>query len=351
MRRADYGRELSSYVVGILPGIAWRLTGWRRRAGSIPEPALKTQALASIQTKSFHCYGGAVLALGAKQAWRDGILDFITAFQTISDYLDNLCDRMSDRSEQRFLQLHRAMQEAGNPDLPLTEAYYMTENPAETVYLRKLVRCCRSRLSALPGRPLVQAEMDRLITYYAHLQAYKHLDDAVRSDCLIAYLNEEVPNPSGLYWWELAAATGSTLGMFALAAAASDARLTQQTVERLTGSYFPWICAAHILFDYLIDLEEDRQHGDLNFVEMYPDQQTRRERLTLIYGQALSLAGREPSREHQLAVNGLAAMYFSDRKASSPEIRHLTEEMLAANGPEGAKLFKLCRAVRRVALF
>ena len=74
-------------------------------------------------------------------------------------------------------------------------------------------------------------------------------------------------NSLPLEWWEFAAATGSTLGMFALACAQS-LRLGR-TTPLAGSSVFSFNICAHILLDYYIDREEDEVGGDLNFVSYY----------------------------------------------------------------------------------
>ena len=83
----------------VLPQVHRELSYWKSRASEIPNPELRNQALASIEHKTFHCEGGAILSLTAKGNYKQAIR-FIVAYQTISDYLDNLCDR-STRSEER----------------------------------------------------------------------------------------------------------------------------------------------------------------------------------------------------------------------------------------------------------
>jgi len=38
------------------------LRTWQERAARIPDPELRRQALASIETKTFHCEGGAIFS-------------------------------------------------------------------------------------------------------------------------------------------------------------------------------------------------------------------------------------------------------------------------------------------------
>src|SRR5699024_9799328 len=76
----------------IFPAVDRELACWTKRAREIPNEELRKQALASIESKRFHCQGGGVYALLANFHWQKAVR-FIVAYQTISDYLDNLCDR------------------------------------------------------------------------------------------------------------------------------------------------------------------------------------------------------------------------------------------------------------------
>lgn len=41
--------------------------------------------------------------------------------------------------------------------------------------------------------------------------------------------------------------------------------MTKEMTEKIKAGYFPYIQGLHILLDYLIDQEEDKAGGDLNF--------------------------------------------------------------------------------------
>ena len=98
------------------------LRQWKERAGQIPDPELRKQALASIATKTFHCEGGALYGLLAGVHYKDAIA-FIVAYQTISDYLDNLCDRSTSQDPEDFRALHESMLQALSPDMPPSAHY------------------------------------------------------------------------------------------------------------------------------------------------------------------------------------------------------------------------------------
>ena len=95
------------------------LRAWKERADKIPDPELRRQARSSIETKTFHCEGGALYGLLAREQYKDAI-KFIVAYQTISDYLDNLCDRSTSQDPEDFRALHESMLQALTPDAPLT---------------------------------------------------------------------------------------------------------------------------------------------------------------------------------------------------------------------------------------
>ncbi|WPD19376.1 tetraprenyl-beta-curcumene synthase family protein [Thermaerobacter composti] len=104
-----------TYVRRVLPLVDEALDRWQRRAAAIPDPELRRQALASIRTKRFHCEGGAVFAAAVPPARRRALVEAVVALQTISDYLDNLCDRSESLDPADYRQLHRAMLDAVTP--------------------------------------------------------------------------------------------------------------------------------------------------------------------------------------------------------------------------------------------
>ena len=79
-------------LLQVRPRVHAHLRHWTERARAIPSPELRRQALASIADKTFHCEGGGIYSLLAGER-RGEAVRFIVAYQTISDYLDNLCDR------------------------------------------------------------------------------------------------------------------------------------------------------------------------------------------------------------------------------------------------------------------
>jgi hypothetical protein len=133
-------------LFGVIPRVRYYLDYWKGRAAAIPEPELRRQALASIETKTFHCEGGSLYALLARDR-RDEAIRFIVAYQTISDYLDNLCDRSTSLDPDDFITLHESMRHALTPGIRPVNYYRLRSEQEDNGYLADLVRTCQEVLS------------------------------------------------------------------------------------------------------------------------------------------------------------------------------------------------------------
>ncbi len=333
------------FLRDIFPMVDEELAGWQAQAYLCPEAELRRQALLSLKHKRFHALGGSFYAL-----YRGGdrrLVRFITAYQTISDYLDNLCDRAGVLDAAAFRQLHGAMGDALSPGEAPGDYYLLYPYRRDGGYLANLVRCCREYLAGLPDYPRVQEGARRLASLYCDLQVYKHLRPERRVGLLKEWHEKKCPLP-GLSWWEFAAACGSTLGVFALVDAASGGGPAGGEERSLAEGYFPYICGLHILLDYYIDQEEDRREGDLNFVAFYRDGKERRERLRFFVQRAFREAEKLPRASfHRLAVQGLLAMYLSDPKVRAQGLEEEAGLLLQEGGLTTRALHVLGRGVRR----
>lgn len=313
----------------ILPEVRGELGRWRKVAERIPDEEYRTQAIASMTSKQFHCEGGAVYAACHLQE-RHVLIPLIVAFQTISDYLDNLCDRSTSLDPEDFRQLHQSMLDAVDPDAPLDDYYRHREVNDDGGYLASLVRTCQTCICMLPSYELVRPHVRELVGLYCDLQVYKHVHKDHREQLLLDWWAKHQSRFPSLSWNEFAAATGSTLAVFTLFLAASRKGLTQERAEAIHTAYFPSICGLHILLDYLIDQEEDRVGGDLNFCSYYDDDDTIVERLLAIAGQARTDAATlEDSPFHRMIVEGLLALYLSDPKVRrQTRVRRIARQLM-----------------------
>jgi len=337
---------INTFIRTIFPQVNQELAYWANYAEAHACPELKTQALASIHHKKFHCQGGSIYSLypGVHTA------DFITlvvALQTISDYLDNLCDRAGIADEQAFRQLHKAMTDALDPEAIPQDYYTFYPFTKDGGYLTKLVTTCQQKVQQLPSYELVKTDLLKLAGLYSDLQTYKHLDPNIREQKMLNWLDQHCNSYPQITAWEFAAATGSTLGMFMLCAAASDKTLTASTAAKISMSYFPWINGLHILLDYFIDAAEDQASADLNFVTYYADQSQMVSRLTLFTKQAFLEAQTLPQPLfHKTVVQGLLAMYLSDPKTSPPQEHAVKKSLLKTAGWYTTFMYMICKLLR-----
>lgn len=318
----------------ILPQVRRELAYWGEQAEQIPDKELRTQALASMGTKGFHCQGGSIYALLAGAEWKQAVR-FVVAYQTISDYLDNLCDRSTSLDPADFRQLHTSMQDALAPGSHSGNYYSMRKEQDDGGYLRALVATCQNVIERIAASNDFKHYAMRLNRLYCDLQVYKHVKKEDRLPLLKEWYSKEAEDAT-LFWQEFAAASGSTLGIFCLVSYAlggrADARLNRQIHE----TYFPYVQGLHILLDYFIDQHEDTVEGDLNFCHYYKNEQTLQERIQMFIEKALiEVEKLDDSRFHNLVVKGLLGLYLSDPKVKKLKGQgEMKRAWLASGGPD-----------------
>jgi tetraprenyl-beta-curcumene synthase len=328
----------------ILPEVHEQLRFWRQKAGQMPDPELQKQAIASMVSKQFHCQGGAIYA-AARLQMRHVLIPLIVALQTISDYLDNLCDRSTSMDADDFRMLHQSMLDAVDPAEPLHDYYAYRKENEDGGYLNELVKTCQASIRMLPAYALVQQDVRELVGLYCDLQVYKHIRQELREEALLSWWKPHEPSYPDISWNEFAAATGSTLGMFMLFVAAADAQLQPRAVKDIRAAYFPYICGLHILLDYLIDQEEDKLGGDLNFCSYYDGMDQMVARIGTIVLKARDKAnGFEHSPFHRMIIEGLLALYLSDPKVKKQRQVKQISRMLMKGSPL-TRLFFLINSV------
>lgn len=330
----------------VFPQVDSELERWTCLCRLSGNEVLTRQALASIASKKFHAQGGCAYALypGVDIA---SAIKFIVSFQTISDYLDNLCDRAGVYDEYSFRQLHLSMLDALDPDGGKNDYYSLFPYKNDGRYLESLVDQCRSCLKSLPSFQLVKESIKKYVSLYCDLQTYKHLIIDMRERRLISWSSEYLQHFPGISSWEFSAATGSTLGVFMMYAAASDPSLTREEVISIDSAYFPWVCGLHILLDYYIDAEEDMQTGDLNFTYYYNNLKQCEERLLYFIEQALSHCSNLKYPEfHITIIKGLLAMYLSDPKAASGMNRLSSKNIINSSGHGTKSYYRICKLLR-----
>ncbi|WP_280632256.1 tetraprenyl-beta-curcumene synthase family protein [Jeotgalibacillus proteolyticus] len=317
----------------VFPVVHTELAVWREQAGKIPDQELRTQALTSVNQKAFHCEGGGIMGLLALEDKKEAIR-FIVAYQTISDYLDNLCDRSTSLDPKDFSCLHEAMEDALTVGAPLRNYYRCRTEQNDGGYLGALVLTCQEVLEGLDTYPSIKQDLLMLSRYYCDLQIHKHVHEDEREKRLQIWFKDHHERFPEMEWYEFSACTGSTLGIFCLVSYAFRKDFKPSFSAVIRNGYFPYIQGLHILLDYLIDQEEDLEEGDLNFCFYYPTHELLFKRLQHFVEEADRHTSKLPHRQfHKLINRGLLGVYLSDEKVSRQKhVRQLARKMIRSSG-------------------
>lgn len=330
---------LSETRFKVVPSVRNYLKDWKFQARQIPNPELRKQAIASLEDKQFHCEGGAIYGLLAQKDWREAIR-FIVAYQTISDYLDNLCDRSSSLDPEDFRALHDSIFQALTPGAELSNYYRFRKDQDDGGYLERLVRTCQQVLSNVPHYLNIAPTLHELAGYYCELQVHKHVKVEERVPRLKAWFALYQDRFRDLSWYEFSACSGSTLGIFCLVAYSFNPEFSETLATQVKNSYFPWVQGLHILLDYLIDQEEDRINGDLNFCFYYPSEDAMTRRFQHFIKNATRSVSQLPhARFHQLINQALLGVYLSDKKVKRQQDVQDIARQLIRSGRSPAAFF------------
>ncbi|ENH97132.1 hypothetical protein J416_06772 [Gracilibacillus halophilus YIM-C55.5] len=312
----------------IFPQVNKELRYWRARAEGIPNLELRTQALASIESKKFHCQGGSVYSLLAGEDWKRAVR-FIVAYQTISDYLDNLCDRSTSMDPTDFRMLHQSMEDALTLSNSIQDYYVYRDDREDANYLVDLVNTCREVLQEVDSLHVIHPYIIKLEQLYSDLQVHKHVIHEERIPRLENWFATYQSQWPMLSWYEFSACTGSTLGIFCMVSYGLGGSIDHHLTERIYQSYFPYLQGLHIMLDYFIDQQEDWEEGDLNFCNYYQDEQELENRLKYFIEQTNHQVQGLPDQSfHEMIQHGLVGLYLADPKVRKLEAGDRTAKTL-----------------------
>jgi tetraprenyl-beta-curcumene synthase len=327
---------MARFWLVVFPRVRSELRAWRHQASAIPDPALRVQALATLDGERLSAAGAALFAATTPRlrgrAGR-GLVRALVAYQVICDYLDTLAEQPSADPIRNGARLHRALADA-LADGPLADHYRDHVAHDDGGYLVALVAACRESCATLPAYAPVRAAALREAARN-EVQGINHAPAGVREPALrtwaVAARADDAAAAGDASWFELAAASSSSLAVLALIAAAADPATTATTAERVRRAYFPWIGALSTLLDSVADRERDLATGELNFVSRYPTQAVAVARLREVTARALAGARSLPRGErHVVLVVGMIAMHVSEPGAWLPWAQPATRAVLRA---------------------
>ena len=339
------------YWLLVFPRVASELRHWRRSARADSRSRLRRLALAALEKRG-NMEGAAAFATFVRSGSRRDVVHALVAFQAIYNHVDLLAEQPSGEDpESRARALHEALVLALEPGAGSPARHGQATQLAgeDGGYLAEMIEACRWALSRLPGflpaAPAARLAARRIVAFQS-LSLGEH-------GKLEAWAVNEESSGGGLEWWETAAATGSSLTVNALIAAAASPALGGRDVDAIEAAYFPVIGALHSLLDSLVDEVEDAATGQLQLVGCYCSAQEAAVRMRSLTARAIDAARGVPrGRCHALLVAAMACNYLADCERSNAQTEAVASAVRASIGGVSRPLllvFALRRLARRLA--
>jgi tetraprenyl-beta-curcumene synthase len=339
------------YWLGVFPRVCAERRRREARAQQIPDALLQRVVLDALH-KWGNIEGATAFAAFVPARRRADAARAMACFQAAYNYLDMLTELPSAEPAANGQLLHRALLVALDPGAQHVDYYEHHHLHDDGGYLVDTVEECRAALAELPSYAAVAPAARRAAERIVAFQSCN--TGEVQGDYLALerWARAITPAGSGLRWWETAAAGGSSLGIYALIAAAAQPRVDPAEIAAIEGAYFPWVGALHSLLDNLVDIAEDYATGQRSLIGCYASSLDAATRMRLLSERALRAAeGLPDGRGHVLVLAAMASFYLSTPEAAAPAARPVAHAILDALG-EPARLsmhvFRTRLRVRRL---
>lgn len=308
---------LPFYWIALFPRARRELRGWERRAERIADPDLRAHALRKLDAEGLTAEGAAAFAILAPVRSCRHVVRACVAYEVIYDYVDALGEQPAADVLATNRLLYRALDAALRPGA--MDADRRRRRLFDCAYLHALVGACSEALERLPAHACVEGALQRLALRAGEAQSLHHAaSDAPGKRALERWARAQQPPGCELHWWELAAAAGSPMGVYALIALAASASAGAAEARAVEDAYFPWIAALSWLLESLVDQDEDAGGDAHSYVAHYDSPRSVPRRLATIASYAAADASRLPcGARHTLLLAGMTSMYLSHAGASS----------------------------------
>jgi tetraprenyl-beta-curcumene synthase len=328
------------YWLGVFPRVCAERRRREARAQQIPDELLQRVVLDALR-KWGNIEGATAFAAFVPARRRDAAARAMACFQAAYNYLDTLTELPSADPARNGELLHSALLVALDPEARHPDYYERHHLHEDGGYLADTVDECRAALAELPSyaavAPAARRAAERIVAFQSCNTGEVQGDHVA----LERWARAHTPRGSGLRWWEVAASGGSSLGIYALIAAAAQPHVQEAEVAAIERAYFPWIGALHSLLDNLVDIAEDYATGQRSLVGCYASSLDAGTRMRLLAERALASAEDLPAGHgHVLVLAAMASFYLCTPEASAPAARPVAQAVLDALG-EPARLSML----------
>jgi tetraprenyl-beta-curcumene synthase len=315
-----------------LRAVARETRTWRLRAAEIPDARIRHDALSALASKRGNIDGAALFWI-IPRTRRPGLLKLLVTYQIMWDFLDSVSESGAGSGQASGRRLHLALVEALDQRRPISDYYRYHPWREDGGYLRSLVGVCRECSCRLTSYECVRPFLVRE-AYRANVQAINHDPNPTRRDtALREWAAQEFPDGHEATWFELAAAAGAGLSIYALLVLGVERECGDTDIARVYDAYFPWASAVATMLDSYVDQAEDIANGDHVYVKHYPTPALATVGMSRLVRRSVTEARALPGGErHALIVACMIAMYLSKDSARTPEMRDTTATLLDAGG-------------------
>ena len=335
------------YWLTIYPRARLEIRRWAARAGQIPDPTLRAQALFKLTRERLNPEAAAFFAVLAPRRHRAALVRLMVCFQIAYDYLDAINEEPETAGLRNGLQLHRALSDAVSSGSAGCDYYRYHPQRDDGGYLVDLVSACRDALWTLPSASAIESLLVHAAARCGEAQSRNHAVLVEGDGQLIDWAANQ--RASEYLWWELAAAGISCLALHALFAAAACAT-TLEEAARIDVAYFPSVCAISALLDSLVDQPDDSAGSNHSFVAYYESSTLAAARFAAITSEARTLSSvLKGHHRHRVILAGIASFYLSAPGASTELARPVATRTLDCLGRSSAPILAVMRLRRRSA--
>ncbi|MHB8241950.1 MAG: DUF2600 family protein [Solirubrobacteraceae bacterium] len=322
------------------------LRAWRARALHIPDQSVRTGALVALDSKRGNTHGAALFSV-IPQRRSPALLRLLITYQVLWDFLDSLSETWPGLALDDTLHLHSALVDALTPANPLRDYLQPLASPDDGGYLASLVETCRECCRELPSFPSVAALLHEEAQRIG-VQAINHAAEPSRiRAALQGWVEIEYPGRHEVAWFELAAAAGANIAIYALLALAAEDGCSVELIAATYSAYFPWAGTLATMLDSFVDQFDDARDGVHCYMAYYQSPNEAASRLSYLVRRCLSETHRLPDGErHTLVASSMVAMYLSRGSALTPPLRVSSRELVRAGGSLTVALLPILRCWR-----
>jgi tetraprenyl-beta-curcumene synthase len=340
------GKAVSRELGWGLPLAILELRRWRREALCIPADPVREVALLALERKRGNTHGAALFSVIPRRRSRP-LVRLLTTYQVLWDYLDSLTETWPALTLEDTLFLHLALVDAVDPGAPLRNYFARVTLPDDGGYLRSLVEACRDCCRALPSFPKV-APVLRKEAKRVGVQAINHAAEPAHVPrALKDWVTREYPGTHEVAWFEVAAAAGANLAIYALFALAAEAHCSPDRIEDIYRAYFPWTGALATMLDAFVDQFDDARRREHCYVVYYQSPHDAAVQISRLVQRCLSEThSLENSERHTLVASAMVAMYLSRDSARMSALCTTSQQLAKAGGSLTCALLPVLRLWR-----